>query len=132
MAITNRTTISWTDGGNSVSATMTDAPDSETVINIDIAANQTNEQLDFTCDNSQIITLVMLSTGGDLVVKTNSSGSPVATINLKDGIPLVWHNTGGYPSVANSPFGSTDVTTLYVTNTTATNFKLSVGIDATP
>ena len=128
MAITQRTTISWTDGGNSLSSTITDAPDTETVINIDVAANQTNQHVDFTCDNSQIITLVLLSTGGDLTVTTNNSGSPVATISLKNGIPLIWHNTGGYSSVANSPFGSTDVTQLYLTNTTATNFKLSVGI----
>lgn len=132
MAITNRTTISWTDGGNSVTGVITDTPDSETVINMAVSANQTNLQVDFTCDNSQIKTLVMLSSGGDLTVKTNSSGAPAATISLVDGIPLIWHFEGGYASLANSPFGSTDVTTLYLTNTTATQFYLSVGIDATP
>ena len=128
MAISQRITISVTDGGNAFSSTITDAPDAETVINLAVAANQTNQHVDFTCDNSQIISLYMLSTGGDLTVTTNNSGSPVATISLKNGIPLFWHNTGGYSSVANSPFGSTDVTQLYLTNTTATQFQLIVGI----
>lgn len=132
MAIANRTTISWTDGGNSATGTITDTPDSETVINMDIAANQTDFLIDFTCDVSQMKTLILLSTGGALTVKTNSSGAPAATISLVDGVPLIWHFEGGYPAVANSPFTATDVTKLYVTNTTATNFKLSVGIDATP
>lgn len=63
-----------------------------------------------------------------VTLKTNSSGSPVDTIVLAAGIPLVWNANLGA-----NPF-SADVTSLFVTNAavSAAEMKIRILHDDTP
>lgn len=70
-------------------------------------------QLTFTLDVSAAKSLMLLSTQ-NVTLKTNSSGSPAATVSLTANVPKIWSaDTGG-----SNPFGSTDVTSLFVVNGT--------------
>ena len=65
----------------------------------------------------------------NMTLKTNSSGTPQETINLKANVPLIW-NTDSYGS---NPF-SGDITAMYVSNSSGTDGTLVMEIldDATP
>lgn len=55
-----------------------------------------------------------------VTIKVNSSGSPTATINLVPGVPLDWSAAAAYYT---QPFGSSNVTAFFFTNTAAANIK---------
>lgn len=80
-----------------------------------IAADSTDELYDIEIDvtNAKMLSMVC---DCDCTVKTNDSGSPVDTLTLVAGQPLVWDETmtkdGGDPV---EKFLSADVTALYVT-----------------
>lgn len=130
MAISNRMTCSWTDGGNGFSGTITTAPVAEMIVNATIPASAVNEFIAANIVLSRMISCFIMPTGGDMTLKTNSGGSPAATISLKDGQPLVWNSTGGYPAAG--PFGSTDVTSFYLTSTSGGSLAIAVGVNAAP
>lgn len=132
MAITNRISISWSDGGNTIGGVFTRNPGEELVINEEVPALSTNMHLSASIDVSQMLDYVLMADGDDMTLKTNSTSAPAATINLVDGVPLVWNSTGGYPSIANSAFGSTDVTSIWVTSTAGGTLHIAVGTDPTP
>lgn len=132
MALSTRMTLSWTDGGNSISGTITREPGLELVINETIPESSTDLQFNCAIDVSQMTNYILLADGGNMTLETNSSSAPAATISLVDGIPLVWNSTGGYPSVANQAFGSTDVTSIFVTSVDGGTLKIYVGTDPTP
>lgn len=59
----------------------------------------------------------------DLTIKTNSSGTPADTLNLKAGAALVWRKSTGYYA---KPL-TTDVTAFYLTTgTAATRLKYKI------
>ncbi len=63
-----------------------------------------------------------------LTIKSNSSASPAATINLPAAEALIWPNGG-----AANPFGATDVTALYITGPAgAGTFTMRCLLDPTP
>lgn len=129
MAITNRFTMGWSDGGNSIAGAVTTAPGEEMVINETIPAVSTNLLVNLSVDVSTMLSVIFLADYA-ATIKTNSSGSPAATISLAAATPLLWLSTGGYPAL--SPFGATDVTALYVTSQSGGALQIAVGVDATP
>jgi hypothetical protein len=88
-----------------------------------VAASQTNllTPFAFKLTNAKFI---YLDVDQALTLKTNNSGSPTDTLNLVVGSPIIWFPGG---AIAN-PFTG-DVSSLYLTNTTALNaFRFIVGI----
>jgi hypothetical protein len=86
----------------------------------------TNTLVAYTLDVSQAKSLYIYSST-DATLKTNSSGSPAATLNLIGGNAISWNNQTG---IAN-PFGSTDITALYITNAAETVLDIRCGFDPT-
>jgi hypothetical protein len=72
--------------------------------------------------------LLSIESSADATVKTNSTGSPTDTLNLKAGQPLIWQTN----DPAGAKFLSGDVTKIYVTNTAVTTLKIGVLQDTTP
>lgn len=132
MALSHRTVISWSDGANAITGTITNTPGISIEVLETIPASSTNLLVNISIDNSTVQEMIFLASGGNMTLKTNDSGSPVATISLVDGIPLFWNSTGGYPAIANSPIGATDVTKIYVTSVAGGTLYIGVGCDATP
>lgn len=132
MALSHRTTISWSDGANAITGTITNTPGLSIEVQETIPASSTDLLVNIAIDNSTVQELIMLASGGDMTIETNSGSAPAATISLVDGKPLFWNSTGGYSSLANSPIGSTDVTKIYVTSTAGGTLYIGVGCDATP
>lgn len=77
-------------------------------------------------DVSQMKTLFLYSDVA-MTIKTNSSGAPAATVTLAAGQAIVWTSTSGLTN----PFGSTDVTALYVTNAATGTLTMGVLVDPT-
>lgn len=132
MALAHSITISWSDGGNAISGTITTAPGAGTVISETIPASSTDLQINVAIDVSTMLDLIILATGGDMTLEVNSGSAPTKTFALVAGVPLVWNSTGGYLTGANAPFGSTDVTAFFITSVAGGVFHCAVGVDATP
>ena len=87
-------------------------------INISIAANQTNKQVSIAFDKDTLKAIVLVATA-DMTLETNSGSAADTTILLKANQPFVWDDENGAPN----PFSAADVTTCYITNTTAGTLK---------
>lgn len=112
MAITHKQTLSiLPSSGTNVTATFTETGSSEVLINDVIPLSSTNLLRTLTITAANIQSIFMLAST-DLTIKTNSSGSPANTINLKAGIPLVWSISSAYFTC---PI-TTNVTAFYQTN----------------
>lgn len=113
-------------GNNTISYSVTKTSDGEYVYDGSLAANQTDALVAAAIDVSQIVGLYMYS-DADLTIQTNSGSSPADTINLDGGTPLVWIKDQG----TTCPL-TTDVTALYLTNTTACSvIKFRILVDLT-
>lgn len=110
--------------------TANNAPTSGQRVSIDetVPGASTNLLMALELDVSQIRGCYMLC-DRDVTLKTNSSGSPANTINLKAGIPYIW-----YTNKYNALLLTTDVTALYVTLAAgaAARLQLEFLVDPTP
>lgn len=99
-------------------------------LDVPITSNQTNKQINFALDVSQVKLFVIMATQ-NMVVKTNSSGSPANTFTLVKDVPYFW--TVGNGTLTDTA-GTTlvDVTTIYATNTTAGTLRIRSLVDPTP
>lgn len=76
------------------------------------AANQ-EQQLGLDVANLKLLVISVTGNNGAVTIKTNSSGSPDKTFTIASGGGVVvWDKNGGEAN----PFGSTDVTTLFLSN----------------
>lgn len=91
-----------------------------------IGASQTDLEIACSIDQSELVGLSLLSSV-DMTIETNDGSSPDDTIALKANEPLDWHAT----SIHACPL-SADVTSIFVTNTTAGTLKIRAVMDATP
>ena len=113
-------------GNNTISYSVTKTADGQYVYDGSLSANQTDALIAASIDVSQMVGLYFYS-DADLTIQTNSGGSPADTITLDGGTPLVWIKDQGTANPL-----TTDVTALYLTNTTAcTVIKLYVLVDLT-
>ena len=129
--LTHTTRISWASGsgGTTVSGTVTRTGDGENNRLIALTASETNKLVNFVATVANIKMLVMLS-DQDVTVKTNNSGSPADTINLKAGVPLFYADSANLTNPL-----TVNVTALYLTNTSSTEAALvdiKVLLDTTP
>ncbi len=129
-------TVTVSAGGISIGGVAeSKACSSEAVFMEQIAANQTNLAVTFPIDVSRVLVL-SIGADKDITLKTNSTSSPLDTLNLLANKPRHWFKTtdpdseffiGGADGVA-----GTDITTIYVsTGAAATLLKIIVGFDAT-
>ncbi len=124
--MTHTTQINYTGGSSSPPvSSVSIAVGAESNITETIPAG-TNTLVAYTLDVSQAKTLYIYSST-DATIKTNSSGAPAATLNMIGGNAISWNNQTG---IAN-PFGSTDITSLYVTNAADTVLSIRCGFDPT-
>lgn len=94
-----------------------------------IPANQTNLQVAFVAAMAKIQSFLIVSVGGALTVKTNSTSAPDRTWSLVDGEPLIW--TTKFSNQTYTAFFVANIATLYVTNTTATQLIIRSLVDPT-
>lgn len=79
-------------------------------LDVTINAGATNVEYDAVVTIAQVQSLLMFSDQA-VTLKTNSSGSPQDTINIKAGVPIAW-NINSFHSI---PFAG-NVTKLFFTN----------------
>lgn len=77
-------------------------------------------------DVSQMKSLYLYSDVA-MTIETNSSSAPAATVTLVAEQAVVWSSTNGQTN----PFGSTDVTALYITNGSTGTLTMRALVDPT-
>lgn len=110
--------ISVTGLGAPLSASKTITASGAKIITETIPPSSTNLPIPgFSADVSEMEMLAILATGADLVVKTNNAVTPTDTLNLANGIPLVY---SGEPFETN-PLTADVTDGLFVTNANPTD-----------
>ena len=101
--------------------------DVEVAGSVAVAADQTDKEITWalTLANAKAYAICA---DQDCTVETNSSSSPTETLSLKANQALVWREND--PSTMH--FLSTNLTKIYVTNTTALTIKFGHVADITP
>jgi len=113
-------------GNNTLSTAVTKTADGSYIFDDAIAANQTDKLLAASVDVSQV-QAIYISSDQDCTIETNSSSSPAQTLAIDANNPLVWTKDSG----VTNPL-TTDITALYVTNTTAiTRLAIYILVDLT-
>lgn len=99
------------------------------VISETIPGSSTDLPVALVIDVSQLKVIYLKCKTAGLTLEFNSSSSPSKTISLAAGQAFMWHNLNGHAN----PFGSTDVTGLFVTKAGAGAVLLEgfVGVDPT-
>jgi len=115
-----------TDAGTIVSTVDTYSVDSEVNLDESVPANQTNKQYDISAKQGEIKTLAIYADQA-CTLKFNDSGSPVPQIDLLAKKAVLWN----VDHQEDNPL-TADITKVYVTNTTACNLKIRIGLAAAP
>lgn len=89
---------------------------------VNLAASTTNQLQTMAFTNSTVQSIYILASQ-NCTIKTNSTGSPATTINLKAGIPLIWGVSPGYFT---NPFSAANVTAFYLTSTAACRVQAKI------
>lgn len=112
--------------------------DAEVAIDVSVAGNASNAQVNVGLNVAGCTLLFMLS-DTDLTVEANNSSSPEATCNLLAGVPYMWDNSDSNDIPSWGDLRLTDVltndtlTSVYLTNgATAGRFRLYALRDVTP
>jgi hypothetical protein len=125
MSITHTFTNAWSNGaGNTLSSQVQVTDGAELNISEPIPANQTNLAVSCVVANAKMKSL-WLQADVAMTIKVNSTSAPDATIALVANQAVVWAGSGS------NPFGSSDNTVLYVTNTTAGTLNVRIVKDPT-
>lgn len=119
--------VKCTDAGGVGSDLYTASVTSGQLITISesISANQTNLAIACAFDVSKLKAFFIVS-DENCTLETNSGSSPADTFALEADVPILWNED----MPITNPFG-TNVTGLYVTNTTACTFKAWFLVDPT-
>ena len=121
MASTAELIIGASSNAQNIQANLSGSGNTQVNFEQSIAALTTNQNFILALDVSQI-KFIVLKSDQALTIKTNSSGSPTDTINLLAGVPYVWVYNANY----NSLLLTGDVTSIYVTNGTASAALLQI------
>lgn len=112
------TGISSQGGGNTLGGVAFDfAAEAFTTVDVPVAASQTDKPIALAFTRANLAAIIILVTV-DMTLETNSSSAPDDSFALKAGKPFVYVADAGTPV----PF-SADVTTGFLTNTTAGSFQ---------
>lgn len=124
MPITHSIRYQFSQGNDVLTGSKSYTDDAAIVQSFTVNGGVSDALVALALDVSQVKSIYLQATGGSLTLETNSSSSPAATVTLPDGLPVVWTTDSG----TTNPFGSTDVTALYVTNAGANAVQLEMRI----
>ena|ERR1051325_3916337 len=131
MSLIHTITTNWTNDGNgrTIRASVTRTNNAEDSLDLTVPGPSNPLHIVWALKLAQLKSLYMLS-DLDLTIKTNSNSAPDATVALKAGVPLAWDSVAAYFS---NPFGSVNITDLYITlaGSTAANLHIEVLKDST-
>jgi hypothetical protein len=116
--------LSWqcaTVGGSTLSGSQSEVAAAETELSATYAGGLTNQALGLAWNHTNYQSLFIVA-DKDCVLRFNSTGSPILTINLKANAPYVWDRSPGYWA---DPL-SADVTNIYLTTTAAVRLSIKV------
>lgn len=85
-----------------------------------IADGQTNKQVAFTLDVSQLKAIV-INSSQNVTLETNSGSAADETIALLADVPYVWHYQSYHPCLL-----ATDITALFITNASGSAATLQI------
>ncbi len=120
-----------TAGGVSVTKRIEAQGGAEYNLSEPIPVSAVNQQVALAIDVSQLKSLFIIAAAA-LVLKTNSSGSPVNTITLAANQPFAWQAGDGTLRDTAGAAITTDITTLYVTNPEAAIVDLKMFVLTDP
>lgn len=132
MSKTHTITTSWSNGSTPLQGASVNTSDGEinrSLTGADaVPGSTTNQAITIAFLLAGLKSIYLLS-DQDVAIKTNSSGSPQETINLKAGQPIIWAQGLGL-----APLFAGNITAMYVTNagSVAANVNICVLIDSTP
>jgi hypothetical protein len=131
--ITHSFRRSWSRPGETLGGDVEVTAGKEVNISEPIPAESTNLLVACAIDVSQLKGLYLIS-NLDLVVKTNSSGSPANTFTLYAGVPYMWMEGDSAIRDTAGNAVTVDITAIYVTNaheTAEAQFDLRALVDPT-
>jgi hypothetical protein len=115
MALTHTFYRSWTRPGESIVKAVERTAGAEVNIDETIPADTADVAVAFAMDVSQCKGLYLVS-DVDVVIETNSSGSPVNTFTLTAGVPYLWMQGDAAMRDTAGAAVTTDITSLFVSN----------------
>jgi hypothetical protein len=110
--------ISSDSGGTPLSGIQSEVGATEISFDQNYGASLSGQLLAVAFTVASVQDVFLLSDKG-LTIQTNSASSPVNTINLKPGTPLVWSKSAGYYA----DVFTADVTAFYITTTLAARLQ---------
>ena len=115
--------------GDPINTTVTYTEEASKIISAAIATDQTDYQISFDLDVSEIEMIIMVA-DQNMTIETNNGAAPDETIALIANEPYIWTVDDGVMGLVNAL--ATDLTDLYVTNTTAGTLNIRCVYDPTP
>ena len=130
MSLTHNVAVNWSTGNRAISNTVSRSNSAADSVEETVPGASTDLEIIYALDVSAAKVIFMVC-DRDLTVETNDGTTPDATVSLKAGVPLWWDSTSAYYT---NPFGSTDITSLFVTLAAGDDatFQLEVLKDPTP
>lgn len=127
MAFTHTIGRNWASGSRSIEAANGYSGDAQESLDVNVADSETDFEVAFQLDVSQI-QAIYIKSDQDLILETNSGGSPVDTLALLAGKPYVWTADDLWVNLL-----TTDITALFLTNASGSTarFQLEVVSDPT-
>jgi hypothetical protein len=126
MSYTHSYTESYIDARGILTKTRTQSGDGEDLRQLIIPDSTTDQIVTFACTLAKILSLAFIS-DQNLLIEFNSNAGSGGHINLLANQPWIWMS-GGYWTLAqvtgNVP--STDITAIYVTNTSGSAANLEI------
>lgn len=130
MAITHKISVRINYNQTAVTWDASQTTGAESNMSESIPDASTDLQVTWEADVSEMKSLLMLASGGNITVETNSGSTPTDTISLTDGVPVLWVSGN---NVAN-PLTADVTTDIYVTNSSGSDVTLTIlsATDPTP
>ena len=128
MSFTHTIAKNWKGAGREILSSKKYTGNAQQSISESVPDSSSDFFVAFSCDVSEIKSIFILS-AVDMTLETNDGATPIDTINLKAGIPYIWHTDSYFTNLL-----GTDVTALYLTTGSvgAGTFQLEVITDPTP
>ncbi len=103
-------TQNWSRGSESLSGYASITDDGAIDVDTTVPGPTTDKEVDIALDVSKMSGMFLLS-DQTITLETNVAGSPVDTLTLTAGLPIVWFTGCGLPNPL-----TTDVTKIFLTN----------------
>ena len=129
MTVTHTIEKNWKGAGREIKTSKNYTSDaSQTISGVSVPDSSADFFVEIAIDVSEIKSIFILS-DVDMTLETNDGATPIDTINLKAGIPYIWHTDSYFTNILD-----TDVTGLYLTTGSVGvgTFELEVVTDPTP